>query len=62
MLARLGVSASVDMLGYIPHEDLAAAYLSSHAFLHVSWAESLPQVLLEAFAAGSTTWIWVVAP
>lgn len=51
-LARLGLSASVDMLGYIPHGELAAAYRSSHVLLHVSWTEGLPQVLLEAFAAG----------
>ena len=28
-------------------------YRSSDAFLHVSWTEGVPQVLLEAFAAGS---------
>ena len=27
-------------------------YRDSHALLHVSWTEGLPQVLLEAFAAG----------
>ena len=31
---------------------LAELYRSSHALLHVSWTEGLPQVLFEAFAAG----------
>src|SRR5581483_3266620 len=29
-----------------------ALYRDSHALLHVSWTEGMPQVLLEAFAAG----------
>ena len=31
-------------------------YRSSHALLHTSWTEGLPQVLIEAFAAGSRLW------
>ena len=40
-------------VGYVPFgEALSALYRASHALLHVSWTEGLPQVLLEAFAAG----------
>jgi glycosyltransferase involved in cell wall biosynthesis len=31
---------------------LVDLYRDSHALLHVSWTEGLPQVLFEAFAAG----------
>ena len=31
---------------------LPELYRTSHAFLHISWTEGLPQVLFEAFAAG----------
>jgi glycosyltransferase involved in cell wall biosynthesis len=49
---ELGLGERVDMLGYVPfHEGLLDLYRSSHAFLHVSWTEGFPQVLLEAFAA-----------
>ena len=51
-LDRLGVAEDADLLGYVPHDQgLAELYESSHALLHVSWTEGLPQVLLEAFAA-----------
>ena len=41
-----------DLLGYVPINDgLLEVYRSSHAFLHVSWTEGLPQTLFEAFAA-----------
>ena len=33
-------------------DGLLDLYRSSHAFLHVSWTEGLPQTLFEAFAAG----------
>jgi glycosyltransferase involved in cell wall biosynthesis len=37
----------------VPHDDgLAELYSESHALLHVSWTEGVPQVLFEAFAAG----------
>ena len=37
----------------MPHDrGLRDLYRGSHAFLHVSWTEGLPQVLFEAFAAG----------
>lgn len=51
--AQLGVLEHVDFRGYVPiHDGLLELYRDSHAFLHVSWTEGLPQVLFEAFAAG----------
>jgi glycosyltransferase involved in cell wall biosynthesis len=52
-LEELGVTDHADLLGYVPITDgLLDVYRSSHAFLHVSWTEGLPQTLFEAFAAG----------
>jgi glycosyltransferase involved in cell wall biosynthesis len=52
-LEELGVSARAELLGYVPFgPELRSRYRSSHALVHVSWTEGLPQVLLEAFAAG----------
>jgi len=52
-IAELGLSERFSLRGYVPlHEGLMDAYRSSHAFLHVSRTEGLPQVLLESFAAG----------
>ena len=52
-LEELGVADHADLLGYVPITDgLLDVYRSSHAFLHVSWTEGLPQTLFEAFAAG----------
>jgi glycosyltransferase involved in cell wall biosynthesis len=51
-LEELGLRGQVDLLGYVPHDaGLAEIYRGSHALLHVSWTEGLPQVLFEAFAA-----------
>ncbi len=51
-LDELGVRDRAELLGYVPMDaGLMDVYRSSHAFLHVSWTEGLPQVLLEAFAA-----------
>jgi glycosyltransferase involved in cell wall biosynthesis len=51
-LEELGVREYADLRGYIPMDDgLARLYRESHLFLHVSWTEGMPQVLLEAFAA-----------
>ena len=51
-LEALGVADHADLIGYVPLDaGLFDVYRSSHAFLHVSWTEGLPQVLLEAFAA-----------
>lgn len=52
-LGELGVSEHADLRGYVTVQDgLLDVYRSSHAFLHVSWTEGLPQIMFEAFAAG----------
>lgn len=51
--AELGVSRELSLTGYVPHgAELDETYRASHAFLHVSLTEGLPQVLFEAQAAG----------
>jgi glycosyltransferase involved in cell wall biosynthesis len=53
-LSELGVADRAELLGYLPiHGGLMDRYRSVNAFLHVSWTEGMPQVLLEAFAAGT---------
>jgi glycosyltransferase involved in cell wall biosynthesis len=56
LLARfseLSLLDHVELRGYMPfHEGLLDLYRSSQAFLHVSWTEGFPQVLVEAFASG----------
>lgn len=55
-LSELGLLDSVELLGYVPIDGgLLDLYRSSHAFLHVSWTEGFPQVLVEAFATGLPT-------
>ena len=49
---ELGVSATLELPGYVALPALWQEYRSSHAFLHVSLTEGLPQVLFEAQAAG----------
>jgi glycosyltransferase involved in cell wall biosynthesis len=50
---ELGIDDRFDFRGYVPIDGgLLDLYRSSHAFLHVSWTEGLPQTLFEAFAAG----------
>jgi glycosyltransferase involved in cell wall biosynthesis len=52
-LRALGIAERAELLGYVPFGPrLLALYRDSHALLHVSWTEGLPQVLVEAFAAG----------
>jgi glycosyltransferase involved in cell wall biosynthesis len=52
-LRELGVEDRAELVGYLPlHGGLLDLYRSSDALLHVSLTEGLPQVLLEAFAAG----------
>jgi glycosyltransferase involved in cell wall biosynthesis len=52
-LRELGVDHCAELVGYVPFGPrLLALYRESHALLHVSWTEGLPQVLAEAFAAG----------
>jgi glycosyltransferase involved in cell wall biosynthesis len=51
-LEDLGVAGRADLLGYVAQDQgLREIYRSSHALLHVSFTEGLPQVLFEAFAA-----------
>ena len=52
-LRELGVEERAELPGYLPlHGGLLDLYRSSDALLHVSLTEGLPQILLEAFAAG----------
>lgn len=52
-IAALGLAEHAELRGYVPLDrGLMELYRTSHALLHVSWTEGLPQVLLEAFAAG----------
>ena len=53
-LRELGVEDRADLLGYLPiHGGLMDRYRGANVFLHISWTEGMPQVLLEAFAAGT---------
>jgi glycosyltransferase involved in cell wall biosynthesis len=55
-LSQLGLLEHVELLGYVPIDGgLLDLYRTSHAFLHVSWTEGFPQVLVEAFATGLPT-------
>lgn len=48
-----GVAKHAALLGYVPVDDgLRDVYRTSHALLHVSWTEGVPQVLLEAWGLG----------
>jgi glycosyltransferase involved in cell wall biosynthesis len=51
-LRDCGVAEHAELRGYVPLDLLRDIYRQSHALVHVSWTEGLPQVLLEAFAAG----------
>lgn len=52
--ASLGIGDRVELVGYVPFgPELLALYRGSHAFVHVSLTEGLPQVLVEAFASGT---------
>jgi glycosyltransferase involved in cell wall biosynthesis len=51
--AELGVDDRLELRGYVSHGDgLRRLYETSHALLHVSRTEGVPQVLFEALAAG----------
>jgi glycosyltransferase involved in cell wall biosynthesis len=55
-LRELGQAEHADVRGYVSiRGGLLELYRSSHAFLHVSWTEGMPQVLIEAFASGLPT-------
>ena len=51
-LTALGVAEYAALRGYVPVDaGLLALYRESHAVLHVSWTEGVPQILFEAFAS-----------
>lgn len=51
-IANRGLGARARLLGHVPMgEELMRLYRESDLFLHVSWTEGVPQVLLESFAA-----------
>jgi glycosyltransferase involved in cell wall biosynthesis len=51
--AELGVGELLELRGYVPFgPDLLAIYRNAHLFAHVSLTEGVPQVLVEAMAAG----------
>lgn len=51
-LRELGLAEHSELRGYLPvDQGLVEVYRRSHALLHVSWTEGVPQVLFEAFAA-----------
>jgi len=50
---ELGIENRLELQGYVPYgPELLAFYHRAHAFVHVSLTEGLPQVLIEAAAAG----------
>jgi glycosyltransferase involved in cell wall biosynthesis len=52
--ADAGIASLVTRLGYVPHgAELFGLYRRSHVFVHVSLTEGVPQVLVEAVAAGT---------
>jgi glycosyltransferase involved in cell wall biosynthesis len=51
-MRELGVAEACELRGHVPAPELREIYRDSHAFVHVSWTEGVPQVLFEAFAAG----------
>jgi glycosyltransferase involved in cell wall biosynthesis len=52
-LDRRGLAERAELAGYVPFDrGLIERYRAAHVLLHSSWTEGLPQVLLEAFAAG----------
>lgn len=52
-LRRRGLGDRVELAGYVPIDGgLAERYRAAHVLLYSSWTEGLPQVVLEACAAG----------
>lgn len=53
-LTELEIADAALLHGYVPIDGgLSRLYREADVFLHVSWTEGLPQVLFEAFAAGT---------
>jgi glycosyltransferase involved in cell wall biosynthesis len=52
-LDELGLAAHADLRGFVgPDDGLMDLYRDADMFLHVSWTEGVPQVLVEAWATG----------
>lgn len=52
-LQDLGLAAHADLRGFVgPDDGLLDLYRDADMFLHVSWTEGVPQVLVEAWATG----------
>jgi glycosyltransferase involved in cell wall biosynthesis len=52
-LEELGVADRARLAGYVEQgEAMLEAYRAAHFLLHASWTEGLPQVIIEAVAAG----------
>lgn len=50
-LSAAGSNSRAELRGHVPMgPELLRLYRESHIFLHVSWTEGVPQVLLESFA------------
>ena len=51
--AELGIADALHVRGFVaPSDGLRDLYRAADMFLHVSWIEGVPQVLLEAWASG----------
>jgi len=56
LIAERGLEGRATLRGHVPMgKELTRLYRESHVFLHVSWTEGVPQVLLESFAAALPT-------
>ena len=56
-LTALGVAVHAELRGYVPlNAGLLALYRESHAVLHVSWTEGVPQILSGRSRAASPSW------
>jgi glycosyltransferase involved in cell wall biosynthesis len=51
-LVAAGAGEAADLLGFVALPDLRQRYRQADVLAHVSWTEGVPQVVLEAFAAG----------
>jgi glycosyltransferase involved in cell wall biosynthesis len=51
---ELGIGDRIELLGYVPFgPKLLSEYRHAHVFLHVSWTEGVPHVLVEALSSGT---------
>ena len=51
---ELGIADRIDLRGFVgPADGLGDLYRGADMFLHVSWTEGVPQVLVEAWAGGT---------